>query len=681
MRRILLKYRILAIFLLAFVPMLYFAGTQTITAYNNKVEASNIGQVAEFVPVLSAVVHELQKERGRSAGYLGAKGKAFAESLAEQHKLTDGKIHIYKTALETIDLASIDKQLATQVELVNNRLATIDRIRDKVKSLNTTVGETVAYYSGTINEAFTFLPNTIAVSRDASLVRELSMYEQVLLGKENAGIERAMGANGFSAQAFTETIYRRFVRLGASQDTHFEAARSLMTGPQVKFLEKIFSRPIMSQVQATRELGYASAFGGDISSISGPAWFDMATKRIDALKEFEDYAADELVMHAQKLTADAQWQFMLALTIAGLVTVLGIGAAYTIIRSVSVPVTALLTDARKLADGDTSVTFSGAIGVDEVGQVAHAVMSFRDTVAEQKRLQSLSEKEHEQERNRQMHVDQLISVFNDQVSGVLDRVDDNTSKMQHTAGSLTHIATTTSDRASSAAGSSEQASHNVQTVASAAEELSASIEEIGRQISQTKQTIDDATTVATTTNDHVADLDQAAQKIGEVVNLIRDIAEQTNLLALNATIEAARAGEMGKGFAVVASEVKELATQTSKATEEISSQISGIQGSTKEAVTAIEQIASTMQQVNEYTSSIATAIAQQNAATSSISQNIQQAAQGTQEVADSMSVVTSSVRETNSSANEVLEASTSVSKQATELRQTISTFLKDVVAA
>ncbi|WP_208978603.1 methyl-accepting chemotaxis protein [Pseudovibrio denitrificans] len=369
------------------------------------------------------------------------------------------------------------------------------------------------------------------------------------------------------------------------------------------------------------------------------------------------------------------------LIIAGLVTVLGIGAAYTIIRSVSVPVAALLTDARNLADGDTSVTFSGAVGVDEVGQVANAVMSFRDTVAEQKRLQSLSEKEHEQERNRQMHVDQLISAFNDQVSSVLDRVDDNTGKMQQTADSLTHIATTTSDRATSAAGSSEQASYNVQTVASAAEELSASIEEIGRQISQTKQTGDDATTVATATNDHVTDLDQAAQKIGEVVNLIRDIAEQTNLLALNATIEAARAGEMGKGFAVVASEVKELATQTSKATEEISSQISGIQGSTKEAVTAIEQIAGTMQQVNEYTSSIATAIAQQNAATSSISQNIQQAAQGTQDVADSMNVVTSSVQETNSSANEVLEASTSVSKQATELRQTISTFLKDVVAA
>ena len=681
MRRILLKYRIIAIFLLAFVPMLYFAGLQITATYNKKVEVSSIGQVAEFVPFLSAVVHELQKERGRSAGYLGAQGKAFVESLADQHKLTDSRIRIYKSALTEIDLKSIDAGLAAQVDMVNRRLANIDRIRSDVTSLKATVDETVAYYSGTIKEAFKFLPSTIAVSRDPSLVRKLSMYEEVLLGKENAGIERAIGANGFSAQAFNAAIYHRFVRLGASQDTHFETARSLMTKPQVEFLEQIFSRPVMAQVEGARELGYASAFGGNISSITGPEWFDMATKRIDALKEFEDYLAGELVMHAKKLTADAQWAFSLALIIAGAVTLLGISTAYAIIRSVSVPVAALLSDARKLAEGDTTVTFSRAIGVDEVGQVATAVMSFRDTVAEQKRLQGLSEQEHEQERKRQVHVDQLISAFNDQVSSVLDRVEDNTGKMQQTADSLTHIATTTSDRASHAAGSSEQASQNVQTVASAAEELSASIEEIGRQVSQTKQTVDDATTVATATNDHVSDLDEAAQKIGEVVNLIRDIAEQTNLLALNATIEAARAGEMGKGFAVVASEVKELATQTSKATEEISSQISGIQGSTKEAVTAIEQIAGTMQQVNEYTSSIATAIAQQNAATSSISQNIQQAAQGTQDVADSMNVVTSSVEETNSSANDVLEASSSVSKQATELRQTISRFLKDVVAA
>ncbi len=681
MRRIHFKYRIIAIFLIAFLPMLYFAGLQIITDYRKKESSVSIDQVAEFTPILSAVVHELQKERGRSAGYLGSKGKSFGEDLNAQYKLTDSKIRIFKAAQKDVELESISTTLARQVKRVNDQLANIGNVRKDVKGLNTTVGQAVSYYSTTISDAFKFLPSTIEMVREGSLVRKLSMYQEVLLGKENAGIERAMGANGFGAQKFAPAIYKRFVRLGASQDVHFKSASSLMNKAELKFFETIFERPIMGRVDDARKLGYDSLFGGDISSLTGPQWFELTTIRIDTLKELEDFIAKGVVEEARSLATTANREFSFALVVTVIMTLLGISMAYAIIRSVSVPIEALLVDAAKLADGDTSVTFADAVGGDDVGRVATAVMSFRDTVAEQKRLQSLTDKEHEEEHCRQSHVDELIHKFNDEVADVLDLVDANTGKMQHTADSLTHIATTTAERANSAAGSSEHASENVQTVASAAEELSASIEEIGRQVAQTKQTVDEATTVADTTNDHVTNLDAAAQKIGEVVSLIRDIAEQTNLLALNATIEAARAGEMGKGFAVVASEVKELATQTSKATEEISSQISGIQGSTKEAVTAIERIAGTMQQVNEYTSSIATAIAQQNAATSSISENIQQAAQGTQSVVESMSIVTNSVEETNASAGEVLEASSSVSHQATELRQTIQRFLKDVVNA
>ena len=253
--------------------------------------------------------------------------------------------------------------------------------------------------------------------------------------------------------------------------------------------------------------------------------------------------------------------------------------------------------------------------------------------------------------------------------------------MEQTAKTLSNIADETSGRATSAAAASEEASVNVQAVAAAAEELSTSIEEIGSRIVETKKIVEEATEATGVTNDKVASLDMSAQKIGEVVNLIQDIAEQTNLLALNATIEAARAGEMGKGFAVVASEVKELANQTSKATEDISTQISDIQESTREAVQAIDAIAHTMSDVNTFTSSIATAVQQQGAATSEISQNVQQAAIGTQGVAKNMTGVTSSVTETNESAGQVLSASRQVADQSLKLRSTISTFLENVRTA
>ena len=205
--------------------------------------------------------------------------------------------------------------------------------------------------------------------------------------------------------------------------------------------------------------------------------------------------------------------------------------------------------------------------------------------------------------------------------------------MEGTAQRLTEIAETTAEQSNSASSVSNEAASNVQTVASASEELSASIGEISQQLTKTRSVVSLASDESVATNEKVESLDMAAQKIGEVVTLIQAIAEQTNLLALNATIEAARAGEAGQGaLPSWAAEVKELANQTSKATEEISNQISGIQTSSQEAVSAISKISETMAEVNEYTNSIAAAVEQQGSATQEISSNVQQASVGTSEV-------------------------------------------------
>lgn len=355
--------------------------------------------------------------------------------------------------------------------------------------------------------------------------------------------------------------------------------------------------------------------------------------------------------------------------------------AWFIGRSISRPIVSVTNAMNTLATGDTDVTLDGVERRDEIGDMSRAVAVFRDNAIERQRLVSEADTEREAQILRQHQIDELISSFDSTIETTLSAVSGNTDEMEQTAQVLSGIADDTSGRASSAAAASEEASTNVQTVASAAEELSVSIAEISRQVEETKSIVGGAAGAASSTNEKVIKLDAAAQHIGEVVNLIRDIAEQTNLLALNATIEAARAGEMGKGFAVVASEVKELATQTSKATEEISSQISDIQGSSREAVEAIEVITSTMNEVNDYTSSIAAAVEQQGAATAEISQNVQQAAIRTQDVAKNMSDVTNSASETTQSAGNVLSASQAVSKEATNLRDEIAQFLERVRAA
>jgi methyl-accepting chemotaxis protein len=246
---------------------------------------------------------------------------------------------------------------------------------------------------------------------------------------------------------------------------------------------------------------------------------------------------------------------------------------------------------------------------------------------------------------------------------------------------MTSIAERTAHQAQAVSAATEEASSNVQTVASAGEELSASIQEISRQLSQATQITGEAVTMAGQTDDQVQGLVKAVEKIGDVVRLISDIAGQTNLLALNATIEAARAGEAGKGFAVVASEVKSLATQTAKATEEITGQIQAIQNATQGSVDSIRAITGVIGKINEISSSISAAVEEQGSATQEIARNVQQAAAGTQEVANNVQGVNASADETGTAAGQVLSAAEQLARQSDALRGDVSRFLEGIRAA
>ena len=231
------------------------------------------------------------------------------------------------------------------------------------------------------------------------------------------------------------------------------------------------------------------------------------------------------------------------------------------------------------------------------------------------------------------------------------------------------------------ASASEEAATNVSSVASATEELSSSVNEISRQVQDSARMAAEAVGQAVQTNERVNDLSRAAQRIGDVVELINTIAGQTNLLALNATIEAARAGEAGRGFAVVASEVKALAEQTAKATGEIGLQISGIQAATQESVGAIKAIGGTIERLSEVSSAIAAAVEEQGAATQEISRNVQQASVGTQEVSANIADVERGVIETGSASTQVLSAAKSLAGDSTRLKVEVAQFLRAVRTA
>ncbi len=355
--------------------------------------------------------------------------------------------------------------------------------------------------------------------------------------------------------------------------------------------------------------------------------------------------------------------------------------ALVIGRSIGRPLKNMTQVMTALAEGDTSQEVPSVESKDEIGDIARAVLVFKENAVERESLEAERGEQLAAQEARGGAIEAMIGNFDSTVGQVLGAVTSVSSQLEDTAQKMNDAAETTRQLSSSAASSAESASSNTQTVAAASEELQGAIAEIGRQVVQSTDISRQAMEEAGRTTGTMKDLAEAAEKIGAVVNLIQDIAEQTNLLALNATIEAARAGDAGKGFAVVAGEVKSLANQTAKATEEISQQISAMQSSTQQAVTAIDTVNRTIEQMAGIATAISSAVEEQGAATREISKSVQQAANGTSEVTHSISSVDSATDETSKAAGDVSGLASDLSAQASKLRVEIEAFLESVKSA
>ncbi len=370
--------------------------------------------------------------------------------------------------------------------------------------------------------------------------------------------------------------------------------------------------------------------------------------------------------------------------ILGTVAILAVAIVLALLlgRGLSRPLTAITAVMNRLSSGDTSVTIPGSERPDELGTMAKAVDVFRRNMLESGIMREAQEADKAKaEIEKQALQRQMADRFEADVKGVVAAVAKATEGMQSVAGDITTSVNGTSQRASAAATASEEASTSVNAVAAATEELASSVSEIGRQVTHSSKVASDAVGKAAETTEMVTSLATAAERIGDVLRLISEIASQTNLLALNATIEAARAGEAGRGFAVVASEVKELASQTAKATDEIASQVTAIQAATGNCVTAISGISDTIREISGIATTIAAAVEEQGSATREIARSVQQASAGTTDVSANVAGASQAADQSRALAGNVMAASGELGQHASALMRSVDTFLAGLRAA
>ncbi|MBR1175235.1 HAMP domain-containing protein [Bradyrhizobium sp. KB893862 SZCCT0404] len=345
------------------------------------------------------------------------------------------------------------------------------------------------------------------------------------------------------------------------------------------------------------------------------------------------------------------------------------------------PIVKLTARMSSLAEGETRKEIPCVERTDEIGAMAAAVGVFKDNMIKASQLAVEKERENELKMRRANLLDDLTRGFEAKASELLGGLASASAQMKEAAQSMTSIASTTGEQTALVASASQHTSGNVQTVAAATEELSSSISEISRQVAQSTEIASRAVENARRTGITAMTLADGAKRIGDVVTLIQNIAAQTNLLALNATIEAARAGEAGRGFAVVAAEVKSLASQTAKATVEISEQILAIQTASDGTVAEIRGVADVIAEIDQIGAAIAAAIEEQGSATREISRSIQQAASGTQEVNFNIAGVQQGADKTSAAATQVLSAVDQLSTQSGNLSEQLGRFLSEVRAA
>ncbi len=664
-----IKFKILLIIILPLGAYLCVSGNNLIGGYKQLNSYNAVHELSLLSNYISALVHELQKERGASAGFLGSKGKQFADKLHNQRQNTDAK---KSTAHEILHQESFSRHGVEFPALIltsHNHLKNLTNIRKQVSAQTITVKEAVIYYSEANRKLLDIIGYMTHLTTDAKLSNQISAYYNFLQSKERAGKERAVLSGVFSKGSFSSEMYELFIQLVTEQNTFISVFKTLATPEEKQFFQETVRGNAVEQVEKMRNIALAvnldHAKSFDVDAI---VWFETITKKINLLKQVEDHLASQ-IEEKTKASASAEKSSITISLLTFLIIVIVSTCLVFLVTSVILNGIRQATDvALELAENDGDLTKRMHLHTnDEIGALGQAVDKMLDN------LSSII--------GQVRDISGSLDTANTKLSDLSSEMHDETENVAGRASTVATAAEEMSVNMDSVAIAVEDTAQNVSSVAAATEDIATVSNEIAANTQKASVITDNAVKQAANSSERVHELGLAANEIGKVTETITEISAQTNLLALNATIEAARAGEAGKGFAVVANEIKDLAKQTADATLEIKSKIEGIQNSTKGTVQEIEGISKVIDEINEIVSGISASVEVQTTTSTTIAQNIQLASEGVLEVTENVSQastvsqeVAKDIAEVDQSSNQMLASTDKVNITARELDSLANTL-------
>lgn len=620
---------------LPIIALVFFAGFFVIEQRREAVRMSTIAEITRFSGNLSAVIHELQRERGNTAGFIGSGGGAvFTQRLRDQRQRTNAIVQAYRSALAEQDQSQFSAEYQAKINAVSAQLAQLGDHRGAVDAGGMTLGNGVSFYTAIINSIFEAYVEEIHATDDAGMTQGMIALLNLMEAKEKAGIERAIGSNSLGSGSVSQQNHRRLIELQAAQNAFMQEFEMIMGDEWSSRLRTAIAAPEVEVVRF-RELMSEGGYGASVPQGQGGDWFDASTVRIDALMDVETQFSNHLIGLAEARLSSSTRSAWLTGTLAAVVTLATIMISIFVTLGVVRPIKEITENLTEITQGKQSVDIHGLDRTDEIGVLARAA---RDFLIDSRKRREL---EIEKAQGDQLAMEQRTRLMRAMSSEVetasersLGRVVESASDIRTRSVAVREALSDATHEAKQVAAHARKSEEQADDAAIQADQLIHAINEVTEQIATSDKLSRDAVARAENSSQTVNKLDEAAGQIGSFVEIINGLAEQTNLLALNATIEAARAGEAGKGFAVVAAEVKALAAQTNQSASEINDRVAAIQDQTQDTVSAIEAISSSIATLSEVTTAVSAAMEEQRASTASFRAFVDQTRGTTAQVAE-----------------------------------------------